>query len=168
MRTFFNGLVLGLVVGAFLGWFGHAGWGQPSAANERASTQAEQAAQAAGEALIHAAEAMKAKAQALNLQPERIREELARTGQVVRRQAMEIGSAAVDVAAEAATTARIKAALAADPNLSAFDISVTTNGGEVTLEGTVASEEQVAQAVIVAMETEGVERVVARLTPGSR
>ncbi len=27
MRTSFNGIVLGLLVGAFLGWFGHERWG---------------------------------------------------------------------------------------------------------------------------------------------
>lgn len=168
MRTFFNGLVLGLLVGGLLGWFGHARWGQPSAANERASQQAEQATQAVGAAVFHAVEAMKAKAQALNLQPERIREEMARTGQVVRRQAVELASPVVDATAEAATTARIKAALAADAKLSVFDIAVTTNAGTVTLEGTVPSEEQVAQAVVIAMGMPGVERVVSKLVVAPR
>ncbi len=168
MRTFFNGLVLGLLVGGILGWFGHARWGQPSPANERASQQAEQATQAAGATVFHAVEAMKAKAQALNLQPERIREEMARTGQIVRRQAVEMAAPVVDAAAEAATTARIKAALAADPNLSAMDISVTTSGGTVTLEGKVPTEEQVAQAVVIAMEAPGVERAVSKLVVAPR
>lgn len=163
MRTFFNGLILGLLIGGLLGWFGQTKWGQPSPANERAGLEAERVSQAAGAALLHASEALKAKAQALNLQPERIRDELARTGQVVRRQAIEIGTLAADAAAEAATTARIKAALAADPDLSVFDISVTTNAGQVMLEGTVASEDQVAQAVIIAMDTEGVGRVTSKL-----
>lgn len=163
MRTFFNGLLLGLLAGGVLGWFGHGWWGQPSEANDRAAQQAEQATEAAGAVLFHAAEAMKAKAHALNLQPERIREELARTGQVVRRQTVEIGSEAMDTAAEVATTAQIKAVLAADSDLSVFDISVTTAAGVVTLEGTVPSEEQLAQAVVVAMEAQGVDRVVSKL-----
>lgn len=163
MRTFLNGIALGLLIGGLLGWFGYAKWKQPSPANELAALEAERALQATGATLFHAGEALKAKAQALNLQPERIRDELARTGQVVRRQAIEIGTLAADAAAEAATTARIKAALAADPDLSVFDISVTTNADQVTLEGTVASEEQIAQAVIIALENEGVERVTSKL-----
>lgn len=165
MRTFVNGLVLGLLLGGFLGWLGHAKWGQPSPANERAGLEAERASQAAGAVLFHASEALKAKAQALNLQPERIRAELARTGQVVRRQAVEIGALAADGASETATTARIKAALAADPDLSVFDIVVATNDGQVSLEGSVASEEQIARAVIIALQIEGVERVTSKLVP---
>jgi osmotically-inducible protein OsmY len=168
MRTFINGLVLGLLVGGLLGWFGHAKWNQPSPANEIARLEADRASQAAGAALFHAGEALRAKAQALNLQPERIRDELARTGQVVRRQAIEIGTVAADAAAETAVTAKIKAALAADSELSVFDIAVATNASEVTLEGTVESEEQVARAVVIAMETEGVERVVSKLKPKPR
>ena len=167
-RTFFNGLVMGLLIGGLAGWFGHGKWTQPSAANQTASTQADRATQAAGAALFHAGEALKAKSQALNLQPERIRDELARTGAVVRRQSMEIGALAADAAAEAVTTAKVKAALAADPDVSVFDIAVTTNAGQVTLEGTVASEEQIAKAVIITMETEGVDRVTSKLTPRPR
>ncbi|MGQ9695827.1 MAG: BON domain-containing protein [Thermodesulfobacteriota bacterium] len=53
--------------------------------------------------------------------------------------------------------------LAADPDLSALSISVSTAAGRVTLSGTVGSPELIGKAVALALETEGVREVVSTL-----
>lgn len=61
------------------------------------------------------------------------------------------------------TTARIKAALAADDGMKEADVSVSTADGVVTLEGSVRSREQAAIAASLAQRQEGVVRVESRL-----
>lgn len=158
-----NGLVLGLLLGGGLGWFVSKAWQRPSPANERFQQEATHAVDAAGEALFRTGEALRAKAEVLGLKPDQIKEELARTGRVVRRQSRELAEQAAEATLDTATTAAIKARLAADDELSVWTIGVSTTAGHVTLDGTVNSEEHVARAITLALETDGVARVTATL-----
>jgi osmotically-inducible protein OsmY len=163
MRTFFNGVVLGLLLGGGLGWFACKQWQRPSPASDRFQQKATHAVDAAGEALFRTGEALKAKAEVLGLKPDQIKEELARTGRVVRRQSRELAGQAADATVDAATTATVKARLAADRELSVWSIGVSTTAGHVTLDGTVNSEEHIARAITLALETDGVAQVTANL-----
>ena len=77
-------------------------------------------------------------------------------------------SAAADKATtavgDAATTASVKTALIAEPNLSALRIDVDTVNGVVTLNGTVDNAEQKARAIAVAQGVSGVSTVKDNLT----
>ncbi len=75
-----------------------------------------------------------------------------RIGNAMEAQGEKIG-AAID---DAAVTARVKAALVADPNLSALKIDVDSKQGVVTLRGSVESEAASARAGTLAEDTEGV------------
>ena len=94
---------------------------------------------------------------------DKIKEELARTGKVIREKAKRAGDVISDATANARTTAAIKAKLVQDSGLSAFKIDVDTTDGLVTLSGTVSTHEKIAQAVHLALETEGVYKVVSTL-----
>src|SRR6185503_4376943 len=94
---------------------------------------------------------------------EKIKEELARTGQVIREKARKAGDTIADATANARTTGAIKTKLVGDTGLSAFKIDVDTSDGVVTLSGTVSSPEEIASAMQLAMEAEGVHRVVSTL-----
>lgn len=60
---------------------------------------------------------------------------------------------------DATTTARVKAALLADPDVNGFDIDVSTSDATVTLTGRVASDAEREQAARIARELEGVRNV---------
>ncbi len=92
-----------------------------------------------------------------------IRQELAKSGVYVAEKAKQAGAAVADATADARITASIKAKLVAEPGLSALRIGVDTTGGLVTLSGTVNSYEDIARAVRLAMETDGVHKVVSTL-----
>jgi len=92
-----------------------------------------------------------------------IREELARTGRVVRRKAQEMGAKLADATADARTTAAIKGQFALDPELSAWDISVDTTGGRVTLAGKVSSPEHIDKAMRLALAHDRVDEVISTL-----
>jgi hyperosmotically inducible protein len=94
---------------------------------------------------------------------DKIKDEMARTGQVIREKAKEAGAAVADATANARTTAAIKAKLLKEERLTALKIDVDTNDGVVTLSGTVSSFEDVARAMNLAMETDGVHRVISTL-----
>lgn len=100
---------------------------------------------------------------ALELDPERITDEMARTGQVVRRRTRELSQFVAEATADARTTAAIKPSLLRDPELSAWDISVSTTDGRVTLSGNVASPEHIGRAILVAYETANVHEVISTL-----
>jgi osmotically-inducible protein OsmY len=92
-----------------------------------------------------------------------IRDELARTGQVVREKVREAGEFVGEVAENAATTGTIKAKLLNDPRTSGLAIDVDTNDGVVTLSGKVDSYEEIARAMDLALNTDGVHKVVSAL-----
>jgi osmotically-inducible protein OsmY len=70
---------------------------------------------------------------------------------------------------DAATTSRVRTALLLSKHVSAFDIKVDTNRGEVTLTGQVPSEETKAVAEAIAQDTSGAKQVHNELTvnPGA-
>lgn len=97
------------------------------------------------------------------LDPERLKEELARTGKIVREKTAKAGEAIADAAANARTTAIIKSKLVRESQLASLAIDVDTTDGLVTLSGTVSTPEEIATAVRLALETEGVHKVVSTL-----
>jgi osmotically-inducible protein OsmY len=102
-------------------------------------------------------------ASAVKFDSVKIKEELSRTGQVIREKAREAGAAIADATANARITATIKGKFIREPNLSAFKINIDTTDGVVTLSGTVTSPEEVGHAMKIALETEGVYKVVSSL-----
>ena len=94
---------------------------------------------------------------------EDIKQELERSGVVVREKARQASAALSDVTANARTSALVKARLFKEPGVSAMSINVDSNDALVTLSGTVASHEEIAKAVRLALETEGVEKVISTL-----
>lgn len=94
-----------------------------------------------------------------HLSPDDIRADLARTGEVVRHNTRVAGEAIGD----AAIVSEIKAKYLLDKDLSARDIHVYCDDGNVTLTGTVASPDLIAKAVGQALDTSGVRNVTAKL-----
>jgi osmotically-inducible protein OsmY len=106
---------------------------------------------------------MKAKLDTLGLRTDQIKEELARTGQIVRRKAQDIGDKAADATSDARAVTEIKAKYVADPNLSAWKISVSCNQGHVALSGTVSSPDDIGKAVALALDADGVRDVTSTI-----
>lgn len=94
---------------------------------------------------------------------EAVKDELARTGVVVRRKVVAASKTIAEATEDARTTAAIKAKLAADPGLSALEISVDTTDGRVTLAGRADSAEAVARAMRIALEQDNVQEVVSTI-----
>ena len=69
-----------------------------------------------------------------------------------------------EYASDAMITTKVKAAFVADTSLSALDISVETQDGNVTLTGTVGTDAEVKQAADTAGGVEGVKQVQNNLT----
>ncbi|GEM_PF-236801 len=84
-------------------------------------------------------------------------------GIVVRKKGDNIIENTRSAAGDAAITARIKAQLARDKDLSALDINVSTLDRKVTLSGKAYSPQEVAKAVDIALNTEGVKEVVSAI-----
>ena len=91
---------------------------------------------------------------------------LERAGEEVKEGAARLGERAEPLVEDAALTARVKAKLAADPQVAAYTIDVDTVGHVVTLSGSVGSAAESAEAEKLARDTEGVTQVVNRLTVG--
>ena len=115
-----------------------------------------------------AADSLKQKVSEVNVAD--IIEELNRTGTIIREKAAKAGGVVADATADIRLTGAIKTKLIAEPGLTASKINVDTTEGVVTLSGTVATTNQVARAVNIALETEGVRKVVSTLQvkPGER
>jgi hyperosmotically inducible protein len=92
-----------------------------------------------------------------------MKDELARTGKIIREKAIQAGETIGDAAVDAGISTKIKAKLVQDAGLSAFRIDVDTNDRMVTLSGTVSSLEEIDRAMNLALETDGVRRVVSTL-----
>ena len=97
-----------------------------------------------------------------------VRQELDHAGVVIRQKAAQIGTAIAETTADARTTGTIKARLLSEPGISSMNIDVNTTGGVVTLAGSVGSHEEVAKAMRIALETEGVVKVISTLQVKSR
>jgi len=163
MRGFFNGLVLGVILGAAGYWFIQNKAREHPAVEQRAETAAAQAQSAVGEAGQHLSDALEAKLETLDLRSGQIKDELARTGKIVRRKAMDLGGQVADATADARIITAIKAKYAADPDLSVWKISVSCDQGQVALSGTVSAEENIGKAVTLALEADGVRDVTSTL-----
>lgn len=110
-----------------------------------------------------AGNAIQDKLSSLHLRGDDIKEELAKTGRVIRENAHKAGNAISDATADARITTAIKTALVRDPDLSAWNISVNTTAGVVTLSGSVSNFDQIGKAMLVATETEGARQVISTL-----
>ncbi|MFP4083932.1 MAG: BON domain-containing protein [Desulfonatronovibrio sp.] len=165
MKTFIIGILVGVIIGIGALWYFTTGksTSEVQQAEERAASKSEQAQDSAGDALEQASQAFQAKLEAWELRPEDIKKDMEEHGQVVRRKARETGETVSDAASDAKITTTIKAKLAGDSELSAFDVSVSTTDGQVTLSGTVESPELVGKAVGLALETNDVREVVSEL-----
>jgi hyperosmotically inducible protein len=97
------------------------------------------------------------------LSAESVKEEMARAGKVIREKTRKAGDAIADAAANARITATIKTKLIQDSGLSAFKIDVDTTDGVVTLSGTVPTHEEIARAITLAWETDGVIKVISTI-----
>jgi osmotically-inducible protein OsmY len=163
MRAFFNGLVLGIIVGAAAYWYLQKKAQEHPEAQQRYEQAASQTASEASTAAHSAADALRAKFDTLDLNTDQIKNELAKTGQVVRRKAQDIGDAAVNAASDARAIAEIKAKYAEDHSLSVWKISVSCNQGHVKLSGTVSSPDDIAKAIALALEVDGVRDVTSTI-----
>ena len=99
---------------------------------------------------------------------EKIKDELNKTGKVIREKTRQAGQAIVDATANASTTAAIKAKLVQDSGLAALKIDVDTTDGVVTLSGSVHSYEQIDRAMDLALNTDGVTKVISTLLVKSK
>jgi hypothetical protein len=147
-------LFVGVVIGAAAVWYFSTNEGKTTVQNT--GTQISDAAKAAGHAIQD-------KLRVLDLRTNDFKDEFARTGRVIRRKAEDAGHAIADATADARITGAIKAKLLASRDLSAFSISVNTTNGIVTLSGTVPTLEDIAKAMLLAFETEGVTEVISTL-----
>jgi len=103
---------------------------------------------------------VESKRQEWHLTSDDIRADLDRTGQVFREKAAVAGGKIADVRIAAV----IKAKFVLDRDLSARDIAVGVDDGSVTLSGTAPSNESIGRAAALALDTDGVRNVTARLT----
>lgn len=94
---------------------------------------------------------------------ERIDHTLGKAGDAVREGAAAQTDKLVSVVGDASITAGVKAALAADPALSALKIDVSTHDGVVSLEGPAPDEKSRERAATLAAAPDGVVRVDNRL-----
>jgi osmotically-inducible protein OsmY len=163
MRGFFNGLVLGVILGAAGYWFIQSKAREHPVAEQRAEAAAAQAQSSAGETGRHLSDALKAKIETLDLRPGQIKDELAKTGKIVRHKTHDLGEQVADAAEDARIVTAIKAQYAAAPDLSVWKISVSSDQGRVTLSGTVSAEEDIGKAVALALEADGVRDVTSTL-----
>ena len=67
------------------------------------------------------------------------------------------------VLSDSSLTAKIKAKMALDDHVKAFDLDVETAGGIVTVGGTVHSDAERQRALLLARDTEGIKKVVDRI-----
>lgn len=98
-----------------------------------------------------------------NISADEIKAEFKKTGRIVRKKAKETGAAIADATQDPRTTLAIKGKYVGDKDLSALNISVNTTAGVVTLSGSVNSYDDVAKAIAIALETEGVQEVISTL-----
>jgi osmotically-inducible protein OsmY len=86
-----------------------------------------------------------------------IKQELSKSGQVVREKTAAAGSAV----SEATVSANLKGKFLLEPGLRS--VGVETTNGVVVLTGDVTSHEQIAKAMKIALETDGVQKVVSKI-----
>lgn len=147
-------LIIGIVIGIAAVWyFEH---NKNNSQFHSAGEEIKNTAQSAGSTIDE-------KLKSWRLDRQSITNELARTGRVIRDQAAAAGKAISDATADARVSAAIKAKYVRDPDLSAWDIHVSTTDGVVTLSGTVSSPDLVGKAMELALDTDGARQVISTL-----
>jgi osmotically-inducible protein OsmY len=154
MKDFFIGMLVGVVLTAFTGWYFAVGRKNPS-------IQRAQDAVATG--IVKTVDAVEARIDAFELRGKDIKEDIAKTGRVVRRSVRSAGTSVADATRDTRITTAIKTKLVADRELSAWNIAVSTSDGIVTLSGHVATHDQIGRAMLIALDTGGVHEVVSNL-----
>jgi osmotically-inducible protein OsmY len=163
MRGFFNGLILGIILGAVGFWFVQKKAAEHPEAQQRYEDAAAQFRTNATAAAENTADALRAKLDTLDLHGDKIKDELARTGKVVRSKTQDIGAKMADAASDARAVTEIKAKYAEDSTLSMWKISVSCDQGHVALSGTVSSPDDIGKAVALALDADGVSDVTSTL-----
>jgi hypothetical protein len=156
MRGFFNGLIVGIILGAVGYWFMEKKANEHPAAQQRYEQSAAQLQANATDAAHNLSDAMRAKLDTLGLRADQIKDELATNGRIVRHKAADIGDQVISEASDARAVTEIKAKYAMDSSLSAWNISVSCEHGHVQLSGTVSSPEDIGRAVALALDADGV------------
>jgi osmotically-inducible protein OsmY len=163
MRGFFNGLVLGIILGAVGYWFLQKKAAEHPEAQQRYEESAAQLKSNAVDVAHNVSDALSAKLDTLDLRGDQVRDELKKTGEVVRRKARDLDDQLVNATSDARAVTEIKAKYVADATLSAWNISVSCAQGHVTLTGTVSSPEDIGRAVAIALDADGVRDVTSTL-----
>jgi osmotically-inducible protein OsmY len=163
MRGFFNGLIIGIILGAAGYWFIEKKAREHPVEQQQYQQSAAQAYTNADTAAHDMSDSLKAKLDTLDLNVDQIKADMANTGQVIRRKAQDIGDAAANAASDARAVTEIKAKYAMDSTLSAWKISVSCHQGHVALSGTVKSTEDIGRAIAIAMDADGVRDVTSTL-----
>jgi len=163
MRGFFNGLIIGIILGAVGFWFVQKKAAEHPEAQQRYEDAAAQFRTNASAAAENTSDALRAKLDTLDLHGDKIKDELARTGKVVRSKTQNLGAQVADAASDARAITEIKAKYVEDPTLSAWKISVSCDQGHVTLSGTVSSPDDIGRAVALALDADGVRDVTSTL-----
>ena len=149
MKSAFISFILGVLVGIAGHWY----FTQPD--SKRTVADAQESLQSTASSI---GQSLKE-----TFDSDKIKDELARTGKVIREKAAKTGDAIGDATANARSTSTIKAKLLKEASLASLTIHVNTTDGVVTLSGTVPSHEAIAKAMELALETEGVQKVVSTL-----
>jgi hyperosmotically inducible protein len=149
MKNTFISFLLGVLVGIAGHWY----FAQPE--SRRTVADAQESVQSGAASIGQSFKA--------TFDTDKIKDELARTGRVIREKAGKTGDVLADAATNARSTATIKAKLLKESSLAALTIHVSTTDGVVTLSGTVPTHEAIAKAMELALETEGVQKVVSTL-----
>ena len=153
MRVFLA-LIVGIAVGIAAVWyFDH----------NKAHSQFSSAGQEIKSTAQNAGDSLQQKLQSWHLDSDSIKDELHRTGRVIRDKSNQAGKAIKDATADARVTAAIKAKLVKDPDLSAWDIHVSTTDGIVTMSGTVSSPELIGKAMELGLDTDGAQQVISTM-----
>jgi osmotically-inducible protein OsmY len=144
-------IVFSFLVGAAAGAVGH--WYLQQDAGKRAVAEARETMAAGTE---------KAKL-AMKQGTEDLKEELNRTGRVIREKVTGTTPLATNAGAANAVTATVQSQLQAEPSLVNSKIHVEIANGVATLTGTVSSHEEIGTAMKLALDADGVQRVVSLL-----
>jgi hyperosmotically inducible periplasmic protein len=147
-------LFVGLVIGGGAVWF--LGTSHGKSAVHSTGDQLESTTKTARDSIQE-------RLRAWDLRPEDVKEDLAKTGEVIRDRARQATQALADSTADARITAAIKRKLLTNKDTSALNISVNTTAGVVTLSGPVGSTDEISKAMVLAMDTEGVRRVISTM-----
>ena len=141
MKKFLIGFLLGWIAGAVLLWY-----------FQRAKTKSE-----LDEARDRVTYAAWKAGKSIKEFVDEIKVELSRSGQVVREKSAVVGNSV----SATTITAAVKGKLLTESGLRG--VSVETTEGVVTLTGSVASHEDIARAMKLALETDGVTKVVYKI-----